>query len=68
MASRLYGGLERTEALAPDKDLESLCMAYLDIASAGACGEDQRHVFFEAGRRMIEEPGRGCDPLGWYRP
>jgi len=54
MRSRLYGQLVRTEALALDDDIETLGQAYQDVAVAGSCTPDQRALFLEAGRRMME--------------
>ena len=54
MRSRLYGQLVRTEALALDDDIEALGQAYQDVAVAGRCTPEQRALFLQAGRRMME--------------
>ncbi|MCV2869725.1 aspartate/glutamate racemase family protein [Defluviimonas sp. WL0002] len=77
MQTRLYGQLARTEAVAPGDDIAEIGQAYQDMAIAGECTEDQRRLFLEAGRRMVEDQGAqaivlagtdlnlafdGCDP------
>lgn len=57
MRTGLYGQLNRTVAVAPADDLESIGQTYQDMAIAGACREDQRQIFLEAGRQMIEDQG-----------
>ncbi len=57
MRTRLYGQLRRTKAVACDDDTERLSQTYQDVAVAGTCSDAQRAVFFDAGRRMIEEQG-----------
>jgi aspartate racemase len=53
MRTRLYGQLERTEALALDDEIERIGQTYQDVAVAGVCTPDQRALFIDAGRRMI---------------
>jgi len=53
MRTRLYGQLERTEAIALDDEIESIGQTYQDVAVAGVCTPDQRALFLDAGRRMI---------------
>ena len=57
MRTRLYGQLARTEAVALDDEIETLGQTYQDIAVAGACREDQRALFLDAGARMINDLG-----------
>ena len=57
MRTRLYGQLVRTEAVAPVGDLMALGRNYQDVATSGACTDEQRAVFFEAGRRMVVDQG-----------
>jgi len=56
LKSRLYGSLARTEAVAP-ADVDAVHDAYIGMAVAGACSDDQRRVVFEAGREMMEAEG-----------
>src|SRR5262249_44347605 len=55
--TRLYGQLERTEAVAPGDDLPALGKLYQDIAVSGRCSDEQRATLIEAGRRMVEDQG-----------
>lgn len=57
MRTRLYGQLHRTSAVACDDDIERLGQTYQDIAVAGVCTDEQRELFFAAGRRMVDEQG-----------
>ncbi|MEH6361588.1 MAG: aspartate/glutamate racemase family protein [Amylibacter sp.] len=57
MRTRLYGQLEKTEAVAPDGDLIALGKLYQDMAISSTCTDEQRQVFFEAGRKMVEDQG-----------
>ena len=57
MRTRLYGQLRRTEAVALDEEADSFGQLYQDIAISGACSEEARATFFEAGRRMVQERG-----------
>lgn len=57
MRTRLFGQLAKTEAVAPDGDLEALGQTYQDVAIAGTCTEAQRAAFFAAGREMMERQG-----------
>lgn len=57
MRTRLYGQLVRTEAVAPPGDLVALGRVYQDVATSGVCTDEQRTVFLEAGRRMVEDQG-----------
>jgi aspartate racemase len=57
MRTRLYGQLKRTSAVACDDDIERLGQSYQDIAVAGVCTDEQRALFIDAGRRMVDEQG-----------
>ncbi|MCR9273486.1 MULTISPECIES: aspartate/glutamate racemase family protein [Mameliella] len=57
MRTRLYGQLDRTEAVALDDETEELGQLYQDMAVAGVCTEAQRRVFHDAGRRMVKDQG-----------
>lgn len=57
MRTRLYGLLEHTRAVACDDDIETLGQAYQDVAVSGVCTDVQRALFFDAGRRMVQEQG-----------
>ncbi|NDW01035.1 aspartate/glutamate racemase family protein [Salipiger sp. PrR002] len=57
MRTRLYGQLARTEAVALDAETEMLGQRYQDMAVMGRCSEADRQLFFDAGRRMVEEQG-----------
>ena len=57
MTTRLYGQLAKTEAVALDDDIETLGQSYQDMAVAGHCTQDQRALFLEAGKRMVEDQG-----------
>ena len=57
MRTRLFGQLERTEAVAPAGDLTELGLVYQAIAVSGACTVEQRAMLIEAGRRMVEDQG-----------
>ncbi|MEM7671009.1 MAG: aspartate/glutamate racemase family protein, partial [Pseudomonadota bacterium] len=57
MRTRLYGQLVRTRSVVLDDEVDILDRTYLDVAVAGVCMDDQRALFFDAGRRMIEDHG-----------
>ena len=57
MRTRLYGQLVRTEAVAPAGDLAALGRVYQDVATSGACTDEQRAILFDAGRRMVQDQG-----------
>jgi aspartate racemase len=54
MRTRLFGLMERTEALAPDTDFEVVGQLYQDMAVSGTCPESSRAVMFAAGKRMMD--------------
>ena len=57
MRTQLYGQLTKTKAIAPDSDLDVLGKLYQDMAVSGICTDAQRAVFFEEGRKMVEDHG-----------
>lgn len=57
MQTRLYGQLKVTRAVALDDEAAHLGQTYTDMAVAGHCTPDQRHLFLDAGRRMIDDHG-----------
>jgi aspartate racemase len=57
MRTRLYGQLRKTTAIALDDEVESVGQSYLDMAISGVCTPEQRALFFDAGRRMVDEHG-----------
>jgi len=57
MASRLYGGLQRTEAVVLEEELDLLGSTYTDTAIAGACTPEQRAYFLDAGARLVRDQG-----------
>lgn len=57
MRTRLFGQMVHTEALAPAGDLVALGKVYQDVATSGACTDEQRAILVEAGRRMVEDQG-----------
>jgi aspartate racemase len=54
MRTRLYGQLRRTQAIALDEEIETLGQTYQDVAVSGRCTDEQRRLFLDAGRRMID--------------
>lgn len=57
MRTKLYGQLERTEAVALDDEIEALGQGYIDMAVSGRCDETLRARFLDAGRRLVEDRG-----------
>ncbi|WP_298969970.1 aspartate/glutamate racemase family protein [uncultured Roseobacter sp.] len=57
MRTRLYGQLQTTQALAPAENMDRVARIYLDMALRGTCTEEDRALFFEAGRLMVEDQG-----------
>lgn len=55
MRTRLYGQLQTTQAVAPAENMDRVARSYLDMALRGTCTEEDRALFFEAGRLMIED-------------
>jgi len=54
MKTKLYGQLRQTEAVAIEDRIDDLGQTYQDMAVAGVCTENDRQMFLEAGRHMIE--------------
>lgn len=57
MQTRLYGQLKATRAVVLDDEAAHLGQTYTDMAVTGHCTPDQRHLFLDAGRRMIDDHG-----------
>ena len=54
MRTRLYGQLAKTRAIAPDDAIDLVGQTYQDMAVAGTCTPDQRALFLDKGRAMID--------------
>ena len=57
MATRLYGQLTRTRAVALDDELDELAQSYREMAVAGVCTPDQRALFLDAGSALVHQCG-----------
>ena len=58
MESAFYGALRGVEALAPVGDsLDRVHEAYVTMASTARCTEEQRQIFVNAGRALVEVQG-----------
>ncbi len=57
MKTRLYGQMAKTNAVALDDDIEMIGQTYQDMAVSGHCTDEQRALFLEAGKRMVEDQG-----------
>ena len=65
MESRLYGRIDAAEVIVPEGDeLDRVHQCYVDMASVGHVTEEQRQVFFAAGRRLCHERGAETVLLG----
>lgn len=65
MASRLYGKITASEVLAPEGDeLDLVHQCYITMAQSGRVTDEQRGVFFAAGRRLCGERGAEAVLLG----
>lgn len=65
MESRLYGGIRSAEIVAPEGEaLEQVHSAYVEMANAGRVTDQQRHIFFRAGRELCREHGAEAVLLG----
>lgn len=65
MASALYGRLKGIEVVAPaGAALDRVHQAYVDMAVSSAVTEAQRQVFFDSGRRLIDDAGAEAVLLG----
>lgn len=54
MRTGFYGSLQHTRAVALDDEIEILGQAYTDMAVVGRCTPDQRALFLDAGRRLVD--------------
>ena len=57
MATKLYGQLARTNAVALEDDLDTLGQRYIDMALSGVATQDDRAFFLKAGQRLVDEQG-----------
>lgn len=57
MKTHLYGQLSNTNSVILADEVDSLGQSYQDMAVAGHCRPDQREMFVDAGRRMIDQHG-----------
>ena len=57
MRTRFYGRLRRTEGVALDAEIDRIGQAYTDMAVAGRCTPEQRALFLDAGRRLVDDHG-----------
>lgn len=57
MATKLYGQLRQTEAVAIEDELETLGQRYIDMALAGVATEADRRYFLDAGQRLADDHG-----------
>ena len=64
MRTKLYGQLARTEAVALEDEIEVIGQAYQEMAVEVHCTPEQRALFRDAGRRMVEESGAEAIVLG----
>jgi aspartate racemase len=56
MRTRMYGQLIRTHSVVPE-EIDLIGQTYQEMAVAGHCTDAARALFFEAGRRLVEEQG-----------
>lgn len=65
MESGLYGSIAAAEMIAPEgEERDRVHQAYVDMAMIGRVADDQRAIFFEAGRRLCHERGAEAVLLG----
>ncbi len=57
MATKLYGQLSQTDAVAIEDELDELGQRYIDMALAGAATDADRDYFLDAGQRLICDHG-----------
>ncbi|MCE8008901.1 aspartate/glutamate racemase family protein [Aestuariivita sp.] len=57
MRTRLYGQLQRTRAVVPDEDLDTVGTAYQDLAIRGEAASGDAPFFQQAGRRLVTDQG-----------
>jgi aspartate racemase len=62
MGNQLYGGVPSAELIAPDGPMfDRVADAYSAMAGIGRVTDEQRRIFFEAGRTLVHE--RGCEAI-----
>jgi aspartate racemase len=65
METGLYGGITAARIVRPEGEaLDEVHSAYITMAGEGTVTEDQRGVFFSAGRRLCDEQGAEAVVLG----
>ncbi|MEM8732519.1 MAG: aspartate/glutamate racemase family protein [Pseudomonadota bacterium] len=57
MRTRLYGQMRQTEAVVLEDEVDTLGLAYQEMAVAGHSSPAQRALFIDAGARMIRDLG-----------
>ena len=58
MLSHFYGALSDVDVVVPPgPNLDAVHDAYVTMASTARCTDEQRQVFFDAGRAMVDEHG-----------
>jgi aspartate racemase len=58
MESAFYGALPGVEALPPvGESLDTVHEAYVTMATAARCTDEERQIFFNAGRALVEDQG-----------
>lgn len=55
LETNLFGLLRAPATVAPQTDRERIGAAYMEVAHAGACSDENRALFFQAGADMINE-------------
>lgn len=55
LSTHLFGLLKTPKTVVPEKDIESLGQAYMEMATSGVCSQESRGKFFDAGAAMIKE-------------
>lgn len=55
MQTKLYGQLGQTRAVVLEDEIEVLGQTYQDMAVAGVCSDQDRALFLDAGRRMVDD-------------
>lgn len=65
MESGLYGAVTAVRVVAPEgAERDRVHQAYVDMAVVGHVRDDQRRIFFEAGRRLCRDQGAEAVLLG----
>ena len=57
MNTKLYGQLNKTQAVVLEDEIDDLGQSYQDMAVAGTCSDAQRAKFLDAGNRMVDTLG-----------